>query len=181
MMTTTAAAFRIDAANITVADPDDPTLQEIPGSNQRVQGIELTTAGYLTSTFEINANYTFIDPQITRSAIAAEVGKQIPDAARNVANLWATYEPDDDWRVAVGVNYVGHRFADTLNTANVPGYVVLNAMLSDQLTDRLHLQLNVQNLTDAKYFTGAYFSDPTENHVLPGQGRVFTLNASFSF
>jgi catecholate siderophore receptor len=181
MMTTTAAAFRIDAANITVADPDDPTLQEIPGSNQRVQGIELTTAGYLTSTFEINANYTFIDPQITRSAIAAEVGKQIPDAARNVANLWATYEPDDDWRVAVGVNYVGHRFADTLNTANVPGYVVLNAMLSDQLTDRLHLQLNVQNLTDAKHFTGAYFSDPTENHVLPGQGRVFTLNASFSF
>jgi catecholate siderophore receptor len=181
MMTSTAAAFRIDAANITIADPDDPTLQEIPGSNQRVQGLELTTSGYLTSTFEINANYTFIDPEITKSGIPAEVGKQIPEAARNVANIWATYEPNDNWRFAAGLNYVGHRYADTLNTANIPGYVVLNAMVADQLTDGVHLQLNIQNITDAHYFTGAYFSNPTENHVLPGQGRVFTLNTNFSF
>jgi catecholate siderophore receptor len=181
MMTSTATAFRIDAANITISDPDDPTLQEIPGSNQRVQGVELTTTGYLTSTFEINANYTFIDPEISKSSIPAEIGKQIPEAARNVANVWATYEPNDNWRFAAGVNYVGHRYADTLNTANIPGYVVLNAMIADQLTEGVHLQLNVQNITDAHYFTGAYFSDPTENHVLPGQGRVFTLNTDFSF
>jgi outer membrane receptor for monomeric catechols len=54
-------------------------------------------------------------------------------------------------------------------------------MIADQLTDSVHLQLNIQNITDAHYFTGAYFSDPTENHVLPGQGRVFTLNTDFSF
>ena len=76
----------------------------------------------------------------------------------------------------MGVNYVGHRYADSVNTANVPGYVLWNAMASYQIRDGVRLQMNLQNIMDAKYFTGAYFSDPTENHVLPGQGRVLTLN-----
>jgi catecholate siderophore receptor len=181
MMTSSAAVFRIDAANITIADPDDPTVQQLPGSQQRVQGIELTTSGYITSTFEISANYVFLDPEISASSIAAEVGKTIPNAARNVANLWATYEPNDNWRFALGMNYVGHRYADTINTANVPGYVVFNGMVADQLTDKIHLQLNLQNIGDARYYTGAYYTGGDENHVLPGQGRVVTLNASFSF
>ena len=181
MFGTTAALFRTDSANITVSDPDDPTLQELPGSNQRVQGVELTASGYITETFEINANYTFIDPEITASATPGEVGKQIPGAARNTANLWMVYEPGDVWRFGTGLNYVGHRYADPQNTANVPGYVLWNAMVSYQLTDAVKLQLNIQNIMDTTYFTGAYFSDPTENHVLPGQGRVVTLNTGVSF
>jgi len=181
MMTSTAAIFRIDAANITVSDPDDPTLQEIPGTNQRAQGVELTTSGYLTSTFELYANYTYLASQVTASTIPGEVGKALPGAARNIANLWAVYEPNDIWHFGTGINYVGHRFADTLNTANVPGYVIWNAMVAYQLTDSVHLQLNLQNITDARYFTGAYYSGADENHVIPGQGRVFTINTSFSF
>ena len=68
-----------------------------------------------------------------------------------------------------------------MNTAKVPGYVVFNAMAGYQLTPAVHVQLNVQNLADTKYFTGSYFSDPTENHVLPGQGRVLTLNTALTF
>jgi catecholate siderophore receptor len=181
MLGTTVAVFRTDSANVTVSDPDDPTLQQMPGSNQRVQGVEITASGYLTDTFQIDANYTFIDPEITKSMVAAEIGKAIPGAARHTANLWAVYEPNDVWRFGAGVNFVDARYADNLNTAKVPGYVVFNAMAGYQVTDAVHLQLNLQNIADAKYFTGAYYSDPTENHVLPGQGRVLTLNTAFSF
>jgi catecholate siderophore receptor len=177
----TASLFRIDSTNVLVADPDDPTLQEMAGSNQRSQGVEVTTAGYLTDSWEIYANYTYLDTQITASAIPGGVGKQIPGAARNTANLWTVYEPNDTWHFGTGINYVGHRFADTLNTANVPGYVVWNAMVAYQLTNDVHLQLNIQNITDALYYTGAYYDGAQENHVLPGQGRVFTLSTSFSF
>jgi catecholate siderophore receptor len=181
MLGTTVAVFRTDSANVTVSDPDDPTLQQTPGSNQRVQGVEITASGYITDTFQIDANYTFIDPEITKSMVAAEVGKAIPNAARNTANLWAVYEPNDIWRFGAGANFVDSRYADNLNTAKVPGYVVFNAMAGYQVTDAVHLQLNLQNIADAKYFTGSYYSDPTENHVLPGQGRVLTLNTAFSF
>jgi catecholate siderophore receptor len=181
MLATTAAVFRTESANVTVSDPDDPTLQQMPGSNQRVQGVEITASGYVTDTFQIDANYTFIDPEITKSMAAAEIGKAIPGAARNTANLWAVYEPNDAWRFGAGVNFVDQRYADNLNTAKVPGYVVFNAMAGYQLTPAVHVQLNVQNLADTKYFTGSYFSDPTENHVLPGQGRVLTLNTALTF
>jgi catecholate siderophore receptor len=181
MLATTAAVFRTDSANITVADPNDPALQELPGTNQRVQGVEVTVGGYVSDRFEINANYTFIDPEITASSIPGEVGKQIPGAARNTVNLWAVYELNEIWRFGTGLNYVGHRYADNANTTNVPGYAVWNAMLSYQIKAGVRLQVNLQNIMDAKYFTGAYFSGPTESHVLPGQGRVLTLNTSVSF
>lgn len=178
---TTATAFRIDSAHITVSDPDDPTLQEMPGSDQRVQGVELTAAGRISEQVEITANYTFIDPEITASATPAEIGKQIPNAARNTANLWLEYEPRETIELGVGVNYVGHRYADTLNTANVPAFTVVNAMAGWQATPRLHLQFNLQNIGDAKYFTGAYYSGADESHVIPGQGRVLTFGARVSF
>ncbi|MEJ0045583.1 MAG: TonB-dependent receptor [Rhodospirillales bacterium] len=181
MLTSTASVFRIDSANVTVSDPDDPTLQEVPGTNQRSQGFELTTSGYLTSQVEFYANYTYLDPEITGSSTPGELGKTLPGAARNVANLWVVYEPNDIWHFGTGVNYVGHRFADVLNTANVPDYAVWNAMAAYQVMDNVHLQLNVQNITDERYFTGAYFTDSNENHVLPGQGRVFTLNTALVF
>jgi catecholate siderophore receptor len=180
-VTSTAAIFRIDSAHVTIADPDDPTLQEMPGSNQRVQGMELTTTGDITSSIDITVNYTFLDPEITASSIPGEVGKAVPNAARNVGNLWVLYEPEEEWQVGTGLNYVGHRYADALNTASIPGFVVWNAMAAWQINPRVHLQFNVQNITDAKYFTGAYFSDATENHVLPGQGRVFTVGTRFGF
>jgi len=181
MLNSTVAIFRTDSAHVTISDPDDPTLQEIPGTDQRVQGVELTTYGYVTSQVEVNVNYTYLDPQISQSSTPGELGRMIPGAAHNNANIWVDYYPDDVWQFSGGANFVDHRFADTLNTANIPGYVIFNAMVGYQLTDQIHLQMNIQNIGDTKYFTGAYYSDATENHVLPGQGRVFTFNARFNF
>jgi catecholate siderophore receptor len=177
----TAAIFQIDAANVTVSDPDDPTLQELPGSNQRVRGLELTTAGHLTKGLEINVNYSFLDPRVTASADPAELGKRLPGAARNNANLWLTYEPDEAWKLGAGFNYVGQRYADVLNTASVPGYVLVNAMLSYRINPAIRVQLNLQNIADTRYFTGAYYTDENENHVLPGQGRVLTVSTAVKF
>jgi catecholate siderophore receptor len=179
---TTAAIFRTDSTNIVVSDPDDPTLQEIPGSDQRIQGLEVSVNGRLTEDWEINANYTFIDPEITASATPGQVGHAIPGAARNTANLWTVYEFDaDTWKIGTGLNYVGHRFADVDNTANVPGALIWNAMASVKVNDKISLQLNIDNITNQYYYLGAYFSDPTESHVIPGPGRTAFLTTNFHF
>jgi catecholate siderophore receptor len=179
---TTLAIFRTDSSNIVVSDPDDPTLQEVPGSNQRINGFEVSALGYLTEDWEINANYTFIDPEITASATPGEVGKAIPNAARNTANLWTVYEFDHDrWKIGTGINYVGHRYADIDNIANVPGAAIWNAMLSVKITERLSVQLNVDNILNKYYYLGAYFSDPTESHVIPGPGRTAFLTTNVKF
>jgi outer membrane receptor for monomeric catechols len=166
---------------VLIADPDDPTLQQRPGQRQRIDGTELAVNGYLMPDWEIAANLTYIVPRITRSSVPAEVGKQLPGAARANANLWTTYEFNDDWQVGTGLNFLGHRYADTLNTANIPSYVVWNAMVAWQAADALRLQVNGKNLTDEPYFDGAYYSDPTENHVVPGAGRTITVTLKYDF
>jgi catecholate siderophore receptor len=175
------SAFRIDVANALTSDPDDPTVQEIPGSKQRVQGIELSLTGHLTPQWEISANYTYLDPKITASADPTEINKDLPNAARNLANLWTEYEVNDDWEVGTGVNVVGHRYADNANTANVPGYAIWNLQASYQATDYLKVQIDVYNVTDALYYTGSYYTDQTENHVLIGGGRSAALTLSTNF
>ena len=178
----TAAVFRTESSNIVVSDPDDPTLQEIPGSDQRIDGYEVTATGRLAEDWEIAANYTYIDPHITGSATPGQVGKLIPNAARNTANIWTVYEFDQDrWSVGTGVNYVSQRYADVENTARVPASAVWNAVATYRVTDRLRLQLNIDNITDAYYYLGAYYSDATENHVIPGPGRTLFLTTNFRF
>jgi catecholate siderophore receptor len=178
----TAAAFRTESSNIVVSDPDDPTLQEIPGSNQRIDGVELTASGYVAEDWELTANVTYIDPRITGSATPGQVGKEIPNATRLTANVWVVYELDDEkWRFGTGVNYVGQRYADVGNTARVPGAAIWNAMVSYRINDRIGLQLNVDNITDSYYYLGAYYSDSSENHVIPGPGRTAFLTTNIRF
>lgn len=177
----TASLFRIDSANIVVSDPDDPTLQEMPGSNQRSQGVELTAVGHITDKIEINANYTLLDPRITASVTPGEVGRLIPNAARHTANIWLEYEPVETVELAAGTNIESRRFADSMNTAVVPGFATFNLMAGWQATPRLHFQLNLQNIADTKYFVGAYYSDATENHAIPGPGRTLTFGARIGF
>jgi len=182
MLHTTAAIFRTESTNIVVSDPDDPTLQLIPGSDQRINGVELTATGHLTEDWEISANYTFVDPEITASATPSQIGKAIPGSARNTANLWTVYEFNEDtFKIGTGVNYVGHRFADVDNTANVPGALIWNAMASYKITNTINLQLNLDNITNKYYYLGAYYSDPTESHVIPGPGRTLFFTTNFRF
>ena len=182
LLRTTAAIFRTESTNTVVSDPDDPTIQLIPGTNQRINGFEITANGHLTEDWEINANYTFIDPEVTASPTASEVGKAIPGAARNTANLWTVYEFNEDtWKIGTGINYVGHRYADIDNTANVPGAVIWNAMASYRVTKKISLQLNLDNITNKYYYLGAYYSDPTESHVIPGPGRTLFFATNFRF
>ncbi len=181
MLSITAALFRTDLANARTADPNDPTRQLEPGTTQRVQGFEIGASGHLTENWEITANYTFLDPTIRTASDPLAVGKQLPNAARSSANLWTTYDISDSWKIGTGINYLGHRFADNDNTANMPAYVLWNAMVAYQVTDDINVQANLQNITDTTYYDGAYFPDAAENHVVPGAGRTLTVTTNFHF
>jgi catecholate siderophore receptor len=120
--------------------------------------------------------------------VAAGVPGPIPNTARNQANLWTTYEFDDDLELGAGMNYVGRRDAGADNAtvpgsvivAKVPAYVTFDAMIGYRLTDNFALQLNATNLTDEYYYANSYFTRPGENHTVPGAGRTVLLTANLS-
>ncbi len=182
----TAAAFNTVMTNARITDPLNPSLQTLAGT-LRVNGLEFDTAGYLTPQWEITGGYTYIAPRAL-GLIAVGVPGPIPNTARNQANLWTTYEFDDDLKIGTGLNYVGRRDAGTDNAtisgsvivAQLPAYITWDAMIGYQCTDTFALQLNGTNLTDEYYFANSYFTKPGENHSIPGAGRTFLLTANVS-
>ena len=176
----TGALFRSDLTNARIADPDDPTIQEAP-FDQRVRGIELGVAGYLTERWEVRASYTALNDVINSSTDPLAVMKDVPNVPNSAFNLWLTYETPGDWTLGTGLNFVGHRYADTHNTAGVPAFVVFNEMLAYRVDRNLSVQINLNNLTNRLYYSSLYYSAADENHAVPGPGRTLVLSASLRY
>lgn len=179
-LASTGALFHTEVDNAQTNDPDNPTLTVLNG-DQRVRGAEFGLTGYVTPHLEVQASYTYLDGVTLNAGTAAYVGKQMPNVARNAANLWTEYEVSDEFEIGAGLIYLGHRFADSGQVANLPSFVVWNAMASYKLTDNIKVQLNGLNLTDKTYYTGSYYTSTAENHVVPGAGRTVKFTTSLAF
>ncbi len=170
-----AAVFRTEVNNAQTNDPDNPTLTILNG-DQRVEGVQLQASGHLTKNWELFAGYSLLNGTTLASGTAAYVGKEMPNVAHNAMNLWTEYYLPFGIEVGGGGNWVGQRFADSGESARLPGYVVWNAMLSFKLSHDVALQLNGLNLFNRYYFAASYYNDVAENHVIPGAGRSATLS-----
>jgi catecholate siderophore receptor len=176
----TGALFDTRVDNARISDPNDPTVQQRP-FDQQVRGVELGINGHVTEIWEVTANYTHLSDKITATADSLSQGKFAPNTPHDAVNVWTTVEPTPAWSIGGGFTGVGHRFADTQNTAGVPGYVTFNAMTSYAVNEHLKLQLNLNNVTDKLYFTSIYFVGIAENHALPAAGRTLIGTASYRF
>ena len=176
----TGALFDTRVYNARISDPDDPTVQQMP-FDQHVQGVELGINGYVTDIWEVTANYTHLKDTITATSDLKSLGKYAPNTPHDALSVWTTLEPTPAWVLGAGFTAVSHRYADTENTAGVPGYVVFNAMASYSVNQHFKLQLNLNNVTDKLYFTSVYYVDVAENHALPAAGRTLIGSASYRF
>ncbi|HEX3887001.1 MAG TPA: TonB-dependent siderophore receptor [Phenylobacterium sp.] len=176
-----AAIFQTNMENARVGDPTNPTSPQLLAGEERVRGFEADAIGHLTDHLEIIAGYTYLDSVTLKSTDPRSVGAPLLNTAPHQANLWLEYEFTQPWEVGAGVNYLGRRAADVDNTAHVPSYVTLDAMVMYKVNSHLTLQLNGYNLTDKYYFANSYFSSPSENHTIPGAGRTVLLTASLAY
>jgi catecholate siderophore receptor len=176
----TGALFDTRVYNARISDPDDPTVQQMP-FDQHVQGVELGINGYVTDIWELSANYTHLIDKITATSDPLAQGKYVLNTPHDAVSLWTTLEPTPAWTIGAGFTGLSHRYADTENTAGVPGYVVFNAMTSYSVNQHFKLQLNLNNVTDKLYFTSIYYVDVAENHALPAAGRTLIGSASYRF
>jgi catecholate siderophore receptor len=176
----TGALFDTLLDNARQADPDDPTVQQVP-FDQRVLGAEFGASGYITNQLELQAAYTHLDDRIAASTDPLAIGKRAPNIPTDSANLWLTWEPGHAWKIGGGATYMSQRFADTDNTASVPSYIFLNAMVGWRVNRHFDLQLNLNNVTNKLYYNGVYYTAVDENHAVPGPGRTLLVTARVHF
>lgn len=179
-LTTTGAIFRTQIDNAQTTDIDHPT-RLILGGNQRVDGFELGINGHLTDRWEIIAGYTYLDGKTVASNTPGIVGKRLNDVAHNAVNLWTEYYVTDRIELGVGGNYLSKRYADLANTAELPSYVLVDAMASYKLNPHVELRVNVNNLTNKLAFQSVYYANAEENHVIPVPGRTALFSAAIRY
>ena len=172
----TAALFRTDKTNARITDPDNATYQVL-GGKQRVDGIELTYSGNLTREWKVYGGYTYMRSELMKTTSEADEGNHMPNTPRNSFTLWSTYDILPKLTVGAGATFVDSRFGNEANSVEVPSYWRYDAMATYRLTKNVDLQLNVQNLTDKRYFDQVFQT----HYAHVAAGRTALMSANFHF
>jgi catecholate siderophore receptor len=173
----TAALFRTEKTNARIDDPDGATTQVLDGE-QTVNGLELTYTGKLTRNWKVFGGYTYMDSEVVKTTLAADKGNHMPSTPRNNFTLWSTYDLiPEKLTVGGGATFVDSQFGNVANSVEIPSYWRYDAMASYALTKNVDLQLNVQNLTDKRYFDQVFQT----HYAHVAAGRTALLSANFHF
>lgn len=151
-----------------------------------VNGFELSFAGQITDRWNVFGGYTYLDAKQTKEGTDTDLnqfgaagteGKQLPGVARQSASIWSTYQVLDDLTLGGGAFFMDKVYANPGNTGHIPSYVRWDAMAKYDINKNLDLQLNVQNLTDERYFSATYFRHYAV--MAPGRSAFLTLNFNY--
>lgn len=181
----TAAIFRTEKQNTRI-QVDSSTYTN--GGDSKVDGIELSANGNITDKWAVSAGYTYLDsentdpgPSCSRAGVCnpenAAKGKQLPNVPKNSATLWTTYKVLPQFTVGAGAFYADKVYGDAANTKWVPSYVRYDAMARYNVNKNVNLQLNLNNLSDKRYFTKAYAS----HYATEAEGRSAVLSVNFKY
>lgn len=172
------AVFRTEKDNARVAiEPGRGGAQENVGTEE-VDGFEVGVLGNIGDAWQILASFTRLDSRIADDGpIATADGNEFPNTPQNSASLWTTYRFGSNVTIGGGATYVDRRFGNPDNTIWVPAYTTYDAMASVVLSERMSLQVNLQNLTDEVYFVRPYRAHYAA--IGPARSAVATLNLAF--
>ena len=178
----TAAVFRTEKQNTRIQL--DPTTYT-NGGESKVDGFELALTGHITDKWEMALGYSYLDSELTKAAynLVAQEGRPLPFVAKQSANLWSTYQVLPKLTLGAGVQYRDQVFANTNpNTATtstkiLPTFTIYNAMAKYDVNKNVNLQLNVNNISDKRYFTSAHAS----HYANEGDGRNAVLAINFKY
>ncbi len=212
----TAAFFRNERSNFRVPsnDPSQPNSLQVLDGRSRVDGIAIGASGNITPNLTLFANYTYLDAKVLQSVsnfcranpagagcgttLAVpdpQAGQDLLQTPKHSGSLFTTYRLPFGLEIGYGFTYQGS-FA--LNNRVVVGpvvtpqyrsddYIVHRAYLGYTIGKGLTAQLNVQNLTDERYYTSirnnvnATTGAITGGWAAPGEGRSVVLGVFYSF
>ena len=162
-----AAAFRLERENTTAPDPANTGLTLLTGAS-RTEGFEISLTGEVTPFWEASLGYTYLDGEITQTTSSAVAGTRLQQLPEHQITAWNRFNLSDRLGIGAGLIYQGEQFTSFSNDVTLPDYVRVDAALFYAVSDRVSVQVNVENLFDEQYYPSAH----GDNNIQPG--RPFT-------
>jgi catecholate siderophore receptor len=98
----------------------------------------------------------------------------VPRFSASLWNRWAVLPGVD---LALGVIHQDEQFASITNAVALPSYTRVDAAAFYSLSERTSVQLNIENLTDERY----WFTAHNDDNITPGSGVLARLTVSTRF
>ena len=164
---------------------DSITLQPVQYGKTRVEGLELSAVGQLTSNWQLSAGLaTMKTKQLDQYTSAGVENGNLRWAPDLTATLWTSYSRGA-FTLGGGARYVSEQKRVQASTAaatdsvpNIPAYWVADLMGAYKLSKNMNLRLNVYNLFDKDYISTLNNSG---FRVTMGAPRTAVLSANFTF
>jgi catecholate siderophore receptor len=170
----TLAGYQLDRTNATTPDPMNPA-NSINIGETRVKGIELGVTGRIAPNWQISGGYAYTDAKLRGNDSV-----RLAQTPQHQISLWNRYDFTPKFGAGVGIIYQSSQFAanrTTANTTRLPGFTRADAALFYNVSDRLKIQLNVENVFDAEYYSDAH----NNNNISTGAPVNGRLSVSLKF
>ena len=161
--------FQLDRTNATTPDPNNVTATINVGET-RTKGLELALTGRITPNWQMSGGYTYQDAKLRGNDFV-----RLAQVPKHQSALWNRYDFNHSVGVGLGVVHQSSQFAairTSATTTRLPAFTRVDAALFFKASDRLELQVNVENLLDEEYFSDAH----NNNNITPGA----PINARFT-
>lgn len=171
------AVYRLDRRNVAIVDPADSTKMLLV-DGQFTEGLEVGLAGRITDAWQVMGGYAWQTGEIiTQQSASALKGNRLAQLPRHSASLWNRYDFNQRFGAGLGIVYRGAIFANVDNKVTLPAFTRFDAALYWTLTPTLQLQLNVENLTNIRYFSSAH----SNSNISPGAPRSAWVSVNFRY
>jgi iron complex outermembrane receptor protein len=161
----TVALFTMEKNNVITADPVNAGFSAALGEAES-EGVEIDFTAQVTDTLNVMFNYAYVKAETSNDVINADWGVEVPagspliNVPENSANLVVV----KDFAIAglpatvgMSVNYVDERLGETIDLDYyLPEYTLVNLFASYDLTEKLRISVNLDNITDEKYYVSSY-------------------------
>jgi len=184
-LSATAAAYKLVQQNTLTVDPQHPTFSVQTGQ-VTVQGLEFGFTASLARGMNIIGAYTYTDAKITQSN-GTDVGNQVAVVPPHQGSLWSDFTVQEGLLrglgFGAGIRYVGTNYGNSANTLLIPGFALVDALLSydlGELNPKMQgakLALNATNVMNTQYVTTC--SGPAG--CFYGQERFITLTMRYNW
>jgi len=165
-----AALYRLDRTNTRATDPNDPTRIVQTGS-QQTNGFEAGVTGTVMPRWTMAGGYAYQDAFVKSATAAARAGALVGQVPNHMFSLWNTVQLHPRVSAGLGIVQRSEMFATIDNTVVLPGYVKFDAAAYFTISRQARVQLNIENLTDRKYYQNA----DSNTNISPGYPRAVRL------
>lgn len=183
-----AALFRTETTNARTTNANG-NLEYV--GDRRIEGFEIGFNGKPLPFWSVFGGYTYMDSEIRNPGTAASaqvnLGKPFPNTPKHSFTAWTTFDIADRFQIGGGAIYNSKQFGSfgtvVLNgttetiSRSIPSYWRFDATAALDVTDNIALRVNVQNLTNKRYYDRTYTTHYAA--IAPGRSAFATLSLKY--